>query len=49
MLARAVGDVVLQQAAAAVFARPDLELRLALDTKLSGGHPSEQATLELFQ
>lgn len=49
VLARAEGDGVLERAAAAVFARPDVELALALDTKLAGGHAREQAEQSLFQ
>ncbi|PTL85666.1 lipopolysaccharide assembly protein LapB [Vitiosangium sp. GDMCC 1.1324] len=49
VLAKAAGDVVLEQAAAAVFSRPEVELGLAIDMRLAGGHPREKADQELFQ
>ena len=49
VLAKAAGDVVLEQAAAAVFSRPDIELELAIDSRLTGDHPSEKAVQELFK
>ncbi|HYO68355.1 MAG TPA: hypothetical protein VEU33_19970 [Archangium sp.] len=49
VLAKAAGDVVLEQAAAAVFARPDVELKLAIDARLAGDHPREKAEQELFK
>ncbi|WP_375765139.1 hypothetical protein NR798_25835 [Archangium gephyra] len=49
VLAKAAGDVVLEQAAAAVFSRPDVELQLALDTRLAGDHPREKAEQDIFK
>ena len=49
VLAKAAGDVVLEQAAAAVFSRPDVELQLAIDARLAGDHPREKAQQELFK
>ncbi|KFA93741.1 tetratricopeptide repeat protein [Archangium violaceum] len=49
VLAKAAGDVVLEQAAAAVFSRPDVELKLAIDARLAGNHPREKAEQELFK
>jgi hypothetical protein len=49
LLAKAAGDVVLEQAAAAVFMKPSVELRLAIDTKLAGDDPRQKEEQELFQ
>ncbi|MCY1077958.1 hypothetical protein [Archangium lansingense] len=49
VLAKAAGDVVLEQAAAAVFSRQDVELELAIDARLAGDHPREKAEQELFK
>ena len=48
-MAKAAGDVVLEQAAQALFSRPDVELSLTLDARLAGDHAREQASRELFQ
>ncbi|HEY0096108.1 MAG TPA: hypothetical protein VGB96_17400, partial [Archangium sp.] len=49
VLAKAAGDVVLEQAAAAVFSRPDVELQLAIDARLAGDHPREKAEQDIFK
>jgi hypothetical protein len=49
VLAKAAGDTVLEQAAAAVFSRPEVELELAIGTRLAGGLPREKAQQELFE
>jgi hypothetical protein len=49
VLAKAAGDTVLEQAAAAVFSRPDAELELTIATRLAGGLAREKAQQELFQ
>ncbi len=46
---KAAGDTVLEQAAVAVFSRPEVELELAIGTRLAGGLAREKAQQELFQ
>jgi hypothetical protein len=48
VLARAAGDAEMEQAAAKVFERVDLEHALKLDVALYGGQAREKAELELF-